>query len=759
MDNQYGDCKDKHTLLAAMLEAIGLHPDAVLIGAGIRFNQAVPSPDSFNHLITRVEVDGKPVWLDTTAEVAPYRLLLFGIRDRSALVVPDMGLAKVEKTPALPPFEPTTTMEAVGTLDADGTSNSKITFTFRGDDEVIMRSLVRRISPSQYEQMAKGMLGGIGYQGEPSHVEVNRPEDTTVPMLVAFDYKRVKGGDWDNHRVLAQLSPVLLTKPDESDPPVEAIELGVPRVESSKATMKLPEGWGTVLPDAIHEESKWATLDETYSFKKGVLSSERKLVVLKDRVPQAEWKEYAKFAEAINLGNERYVQLVPHDEPGTKTTTIQLKVDPPAKDAIKVQSMPAQGGSTTAMADQDPEILIRQAKAMQGVMGQSAQSLLDSVKAKHPEQQGLWSGYGQLAEQRGNLSEAVDDYLKELSLHPAEYGTYGPLAEAQWTLKQRADAEATLRTWMSADPTNSEAPLKLAGHLLEDGKPAESATTAKAGLAGMAEDDPERGRLEVLLGQAELAAGDKDGARKALVSAMKSAKDAEISNDAAYALADAGIELTLAEVTTSQNVSHMEEESRDWTLTNYPVQMETRQMLLESSWETMAWVLFREGNAKDAETYARAVWLGRPTMLAGENLGEIEEANGDRAGALTTYELALSASGSDAEKKALQGRIDLLRSSGVATEVKDGAADLAKLRVFPLGAGGDMDGTSEYQVTISGGKVEAAKAVGGKWVRGGEELVAAAAMPGLVPKGSKARLVRMVKLTCKQKSCELVLGE
>ena len=33
-ENQYGDCKDKHTLLAAMLEAIGLHPDAVLIGAG-----------------------------------------------------------------------------------------------------------------------------------------------------------------------------------------------------------------------------------------------------------------------------------------------------------------------------------------------------------------------------------------------------------------------------------------------------------------------------------------------------------------------------------------------------------------------------------------------------------------------------------------------------------------------------------------------------------------------------------------------------
>src|SRR6202789_2313046 len=49
LENQYGDCKDKHTLLAAMLSAAGVHSDAVLIGAGVRFNDAVPSPSAFNH--------------------------------------------------------------------------------------------------------------------------------------------------------------------------------------------------------------------------------------------------------------------------------------------------------------------------------------------------------------------------------------------------------------------------------------------------------------------------------------------------------------------------------------------------------------------------------------------------------------------------------------------------------------------------------------------------------------------------------------
>jgi hypothetical protein len=64
LSNQYGDCKDKHTLLAAMLSAAGFPSDAVLIGAGIRFNSAVPSPSAFNHLITHLTLAGQPIWLD-----------------------------------------------------------------------------------------------------------------------------------------------------------------------------------------------------------------------------------------------------------------------------------------------------------------------------------------------------------------------------------------------------------------------------------------------------------------------------------------------------------------------------------------------------------------------------------------------------------------------------------------------------------------------------------------------------------------------
>ena len=73
---------------------------------------------------------------------------------------------------------------------------------------------------------------------------MSRLEDTSDPMTMSYDYKREKSGDRDNLKIIAQLAPVELPQVDEKEPPVQAIALGVPRVETSTSAMKLPEGWG-----------------------------------------------------------------------------------------------------------------------------------------------------------------------------------------------------------------------------------------------------------------------------------------------------------------------------------------------------------------------------------------------------------------------------------------------------------------------------------------------------------------------------------
>ena len=72
--NQYGDCKDKDTLLEALLHAKGFTTAPALIGAGIAPVPDVPSPAVFNHVITTVELPTGRIWLDSTPSVSPLPL-------------------------------------------------------------------------------------------------------------------------------------------------------------------------------------------------------------------------------------------------------------------------------------------------------------------------------------------------------------------------------------------------------------------------------------------------------------------------------------------------------------------------------------------------------------------------------------------------------------------------------------------------------------------------------------------------------------
>src|SRR5207244_3093460 len=61
LSNGYGDCKDKNTLLASLLQAEGFQSTSILIGSQHKLDPDVPSPSQFDHVITRVPVDGKEI--------------------------------------------------------------------------------------------------------------------------------------------------------------------------------------------------------------------------------------------------------------------------------------------------------------------------------------------------------------------------------------------------------------------------------------------------------------------------------------------------------------------------------------------------------------------------------------------------------------------------------------------------------------------------------------------------------------------------
>jgi hypothetical protein len=86
LENQFGDCKDKANLLNTLLRAVDIKADLVLVPRFGQADQALPGM-FFNHAISRVLLDGQPVWIDTTDDICRFGMLPPGDPGRSALVI------------------------------------------------------------------------------------------------------------------------------------------------------------------------------------------------------------------------------------------------------------------------------------------------------------------------------------------------------------------------------------------------------------------------------------------------------------------------------------------------------------------------------------------------------------------------------------------------------------------------------------------------------------------------------------------------
>jgi tetratricopeptide (TPR) repeat protein len=741
LDNQYGDCKDKHTLLAAMLAAAGLHPQAVLIGAGVRFNEAVPSPGSFNHLITTVSIGGQQIWLDSTQEVAPYQALSYVIRDRKALVVPDAGKAKIETTPANLPFESIQKMDAVGTLDKNGTSNSHLKWTFRGDSELILRAAFRQLTPGQYGEVVQRMSQGMGWAGTTSGVEIGKPEDTTHPMTVSYDYKREKSGDWDNLKIIAQFAPIGLPQVDDTEPPVQSLQLGIPRIETSTSAMKLPDGWGAELPEALHAKSPYVTLDQTYRFEKGTIYAERRVEILKEQVPVADWKSYKKWTDDADLAHEQWIQLVERERKESASS----------------------GEAADKNNDEDAAKLIRSAYEAIGRHDlETAKTKLDEAKALNANQARLWSTYGYYHYQLGDLGTAIGDYEKELATYPERVGVYRDIATAHELRGEKREAKETLAKWAAADTKNPAPSLSLAVMLLNEGDAAAALKSAEEAVSRLPADKKNDEVIQLILGRAQMKAGIREKGHDTLLAIMNATQNPMMLNDTSYELAEAGEELAADESAARRAVEMLTEQSKTWTLDGNPEALIDKSRQLIAIWDTLGWILYREGKLDEAEDYLKAAWRNTQSDLMAEHVGVVAEARGKKDEAFTAYVLGLAASPPGTIQMELSHRADVLRRAGAKSAVGGDAPErLRNDRKIPLGPAKGMNGVSNYYLLLNNGKVvraERRNSMGDK-MPGGEERLQDTKLTGLWPSGSQANLVAYGTLNCNSDTCEVVLNQ
>lgn len=152
-DKRYGDCKDKTTLLIAMLEVAGLkaYPALAAIGDPDPSMQ-MPTPGVFNHCITLAQIGGREIWLDPTSGEIPFGDMPGLLRGTEALVIRNGG-GQFQTIPAYLPTENGCHQALEIALAPDGNAEIKVAWTKRGDEGLGMRADLRSLPAGQYKEL------------------------------------------------------------------------------------------------------------------------------------------------------------------------------------------------------------------------------------------------------------------------------------------------------------------------------------------------------------------------------------------------------------------------------------------------------------------------------------------------------------------------------------------------------------------------------------------------------------------------------
>lgn len=725
MDNQYGDCKDKHTLLAATLKIAGYDAWAALISDSVKLNPDLPSPGQFDHVITVVPRGANKIWLDSTPEISPYQMLIYPLRDKQALVIPDSGPASLMRTPVDPPFASLDDFEISGKLDGDGTFTAHMNLSLRGDSEILYREIFHQTSRTQWNDVAQSISQNFGFGGTISNLDVSVPEHTAGPFHYSYDYTRKDFSDWSNRRIQPATMPVVFPSADDDDKPADEVKLGAPHAEISHSIIELPPNYTAELPKSVKYTTPFATYESDYKLDKNRLVTDRRVEVLQSKVPVSDWDSYKKFVKNVQDDQNRFIQLA---APGVAATAAEI-------------------------SNPDAERLISQASAdVQNRDFDGARAALEEAERLNPHQPGLWDSFGYLAIVNHDMNTGLEDYRKEVTLHPQSAWAYRNLAQQQLFLKRTEDAESTLYALLKVIPNDPPTEMELGSVLMQEKKYDKAATL----LTAAQKASPDNKNLAIQAGHAEILAGKSTEGETLLRSALDGATDPGILNDAAYELADSNLDLDLAESSCKKALELLDKEAAQFTLANLTNSDLRRLQLLTATWDTIGWIHFRKGNLPLAEDYIHAAWFEGQNREVGDHLGQIYEKEGRKQEAANIYALAKASSPISPDplgRDGMEKRLAALQSQGIRIAYSDPGRELGEQRSVYIPKQTTKYASAEFFVELSPGKVDNITFIrGDESLKPAEDALRKAEFHVPFPKDSQAKLIRRGILVCSEGS-------
>jgi tetratricopeptide (TPR) repeat protein len=615
LSNQYGDCKDKATLLEALLAAENIQSYPVLINSQHKIDPDVPSPAQFDHVINIVILNGKNNWADTTPGVAPFGLLVAPLRDKQALAMPLSGPAALQKTPLDPPFTPATMLSVEGQVDSFGRLQGNLSISDDGDFAIIIRTALRLVPQDRWPQMAdrlaQGLLGSEAAKTTNPHFA--NEENIDQPLVFTTQFSEPNFLDMSRKEVNLSVPFVAITANDIDKPDKDSTDpLKIGSILSDKEIWKvtLPSQFTATLPVPVHITRDYADYQSSYSSAAGTVTIERDLNLRNAELAPSRYDDWEAFRNTIV---------------GDKSQTVQLANASPGNGSIP----------SAASAD---DIFNAAVDAERNHNYQQAAKLYAAAAAKDPERDGIWGALGHVYLAARDYNDAVPALQQAISKNAYDQYAYNNLGLAYQGLGRYDDAVTEFQKQIEVNPLDRYAHANLASLYLQQKKYDAAQKEYQTAL----KITPNNYNLNVGLGTADLGLHQDDAALAAFHTVLEKAPSPTTWNNVAFNLADSNAHLDLAEQYSENSIHAVEAQLNAASLDTVGPTQAGLVQTIANFWDTMGWIKFKQGNLPAAESYIHAAWLLADDATIGDHLGQIYEKEGRREDAIETYALALT---------------------------------------------------------------------------------------------------------------------
>jgi hypothetical protein len=327
---RYGDCKDKATVLSAMLSQIGVKSYYVVVNAsrGI-VNQGSPaSADLFNHMILAIAMPeasyskpmpamyehpklGHLLIFDPTNDLVPFGQIPYYEQDNYGLLVGERG-GELIHMPLSNPEANGTTRTAKLKLQPDGSLHGDVEEIRTGFHAMMLREYLQQTSDKDRKKLIEGVLGSSVSSFQVDKFDVVNADDIDKDLIVRYQFTA------DHYAKNA--GALMLVRPrvvgelaggwDPNKPRHYAYDFRGPFVDSDTVEITLPDGFKVdELPDPAKAAFPFGEYTSKTEFADNTLKYTRAYKVEATEVPFDSIDQLKKLFSQINMDEKSMAVL------------------------------------------------------------------------------------------------------------------------------------------------------------------------------------------------------------------------------------------------------------------------------------------------------------------------------------------------------------------------------------------------------------------------------------------------------------------